>query len=409
MPVTAEKDEVLSTTLETKSELDSDSRYAALKSLVSSPSVFYTKPTVESWDKRVTDLTKNDVVSNGIGSSAENEDGGWAAFSSVGEEQVSDSTQQPASNTWRKEGGTSDRDGWAEFESASNAQDFVVDNTHAASSSSKVRVPLQASEASAQYKNEIKPKAGATNPNKGENFFGQKSRDLRGPTTGLGISPLDFHPPELPDDEDSFDDFAMYPHLPKDGSHGGVGISSLSVHYLEEDDSCDALPEEKNLSAGKSASYFGMTQSNSSNSLEFTGWTFLSSAAAKEPDVQSASSLDLGRNKISDSRDQSPQQDGDSQSVSSLDFPPAELEQKSTADEQSVASLELKATSPESDTQSFVDSSSSSRIPDKAQLHPTDAPQAAAFNSNRSGNMQLWLVKQVSLHQSYVCLQFYYQ
>lgn len=30
---------------------------------------------------------------------------------------------------------------------------------------------------------------------------------MRGPTTGLGISPIDFHPPELPDDEDSFDDF----------------------------------------------------------------------------------------------------------------------------------------------------------------------------------------------------------
>lgn len=382
--VTAEKDGVLSTTLETKSELDSSSRFAALKSLVSSPSVFSAKPVVESWDNHVTDLAKNDLVSNGMSSNTENEDS-WSAFSSVGEDRVSGSKQQPASDTWRKDhgsfGGTSNRDGWAEFASASNVQDFVVDKPYAAPSS-KVHTSLQASEVAEQFKNETKPKAGAANPNKVQNFFGPKNTDLRGPTTGLGISPLDFHPPELPDDEDDFDDFTMYPHLPKDGSHGGVGISSLSAHYMEED---DALPEEKNPSSGKSSSYFGMTQSSSSNSLEFTGWKFLSNTAPKEPDVQSASSLDLRRNKIADSRDQSPQQDGDSQSVSSLDFPPAELEQKSTADEQSVASLELKAASPESEPQSsFADSS---RIPDKTQQPPTDAVQAA-FSSNKSGNMQ---------------------
>lgn len=378
--VTAEKDGALSTTLETKSELDSSSRYAALKSLVSSPSVFNAKPVVDSWDNHVTDMVKNDLVSNGVSKNAENE-GSWAAFSSVGKDQVSDGKQQPAGNTCRKDhGGTSDGDGWAEFESASNVQDFVVDKSYAASSS-KAHVSIPASEVAAHFKNETMPTAGAANQNKVQNFFGQKNKDLRGPTTGLGISPLDFHPPELPDDEDDFDDFTMYPHLPKDGgSHGAVGISSLSAHYMEEDDSCDALPEEKNLSSAKSASYFGMTQSSSSNSLEFTGWKFQSNPVAKEPDVQSASSLDLRRNKMADSRDQSPQQDGDSQSVSSLDFPPAELEQKSTADEQSVASLELKAASPESEPQSsFADSS---RIPDKTQ-QPTDVIQAA-FGSNKS-------------------------
>lgn len=324
------------------------------------------------------------------------EDGEWASFSSSGEGRIFSQTDQGHSSTLVSghagplqgadvcSGGynlSKGVDGWAEFESASNLDKggMFGDSQRPPSSDDRTSFP-GSSKQTTEVKQTNKMRHGNIAADQVRSFFGQVNDSTVTPV-GIGISPLDFHPPDLPDEDDDFDDFAVYPAYPRDGNLAGA-ISSLSMPY-SEDEHFESLSEEKHTPSaavnGKTFTVLGMTQSNSSNSLEFTGWKLQSGAAVKEPDVHSTSSLELRHNKTSDFRDESPQQDGDSQSVSSLDFPPIESEQKSTTDEQSVASLELKPTSPVSDAHPSGDIQTLDKVP------PTGDVRHSGFTFKDSG------------------------
>ena len=324
-------------------------KYILIKALVSDPSLFRQQPVIEVGQESI--LPEDDFG-----------DSNWADFQSSITATVSDfncdnaQTLPMATTNWNPpkdeifgdvgESKTRDVD-WASFQTCSLDDQMVLNSVHTQPEPSWNKNSVQTASKTPDSKALRKPQ------DKTYNFF--HLNEVKGPPVGIGISPLDFHPPELPDDDEELDDFPPY-QMGKKSSNNG--ISSLGAPYIDDDETISPA-DEKNFSSSVFGSYRpsaaatptaagsrGMTQSSSSNSLEFTGWKLSLISERTEPDAQSANSLDLKNLKVDELPDDSPQ-DADSQSISSLDFPTMESELKSATDEQSVASLELKQTSPD--------------------------------------------------------------
>ena len=148
-----------------------------------------------------------------------------------------------------------------------------------------------------------------------------------GVATSYSSGALDFSPPEFPsetDDKDD-DDFGFFrTGTEQKDMHG---VSSLSNIDFEENFEAKTM---KIQTTAKSSGVGRMTESTSTSSLEFTGWTSSSvkatgntDAGIKAVDSQSTDSLDLQPSQAvsgSDSRSQDDSPSHDSKSISSLEF-----------------------------------------------------------------------------------------
>ena len=333
---------------------NTEDKYSILKSLVSDPSLFKQTSTYPSNDD-FNQIREEMVITQDNKFAGDD----WADFqaSPAASSNVKDLFSANViiendlkSNDFNNVHSSKVVDTWANFGSSLKAEPTLtvtpekIVNPTTESSSISLNVVPPASQIT---------KTATTDPKKTVNFFAGRP-GVQGPSLGYGISSLDFNPPDFPDNEDDeFDDFAAYHNAPSKSlpSHGISSLSSL--HFLDDDDSPETnFPDASKNSFDKAAkTVAGIAPSTSSTSLEFTGWSLNPKVTRSELDTLSASSLELKNKAFGSSRDDSPQ-DGDSQSISSLDFG---TDQKSIADEQSVASLELKtASSPDMETASKV-------------------------------------------------------
>jgi len=247
----------------------------------------------------------------------------------------------------------------------------------------------------------IEPKVDWLDPSKVSRMFAKQSGvGTLGIATSYSSGALDFSPPEFPSESDDRDDddFGFFQAGTKQKSM--LGVSSLSNIDFEEDF------EDKTTKlqiVGKGLAIGRITESMSTSSFEFTGWTASSlkvtghaDSGIKAIDSQSTDSFDFQPSQVvpgSDSRSQDDSPSRDSRSVSSLEFSVAVAPTVvaissihmglADAEVKSVRSLELKS-SPDD-----LSSCTHEQYPD---VSPSDVEsQDFGYNSQFTGSVTFLL------------------